>query len=600
MLIVSGTGSLQMVSLRNLETIAQAPFAEELPLSCAFSSDGKQLLTTGHRGSMKLWDGHTLKLLAAQRRRRDPMQAGEFSRDRQLLVVAYRDRSIELCDAQTLGLVCSGLRGFEALKAIFFSHGDTRIGLIERAIDPAVRYLSVPSLTPLGEPILLGQTVSLCRRSPDRSEWAMADDNGEIWIRRDRTFEIVAKLGDGESLTSMDYSADGSELVCVTRSRRCWRWNIARGTGVVLPQQPSPRFSAYAWNEKYFAGPDGAGRCTLEDRFSDVVLRVRDERMAAATTVCRFGASDAYFVCGLESGDVVVWHRQDLKPVHVLRPHRTAVVACAVSIHGDFVFSADQDGRIVFGRSDPLSPPLWSKRVDDVPVAMTISPRSPRALSVGASGAVTLWNLDSGESMASFRPAHGVIEDGAFSFDDRIVLLGSRDGPLLWDERTGHLTHAATRNRRSVLCRFVGDQLDESRIYSRQSVLSDLSRKKPWPDRASDATPALLKVGDRVYSRKSAPPHAVSADGGFLLSGHDDGMLRLWDLATTTCIAEMRCTNTAVASWSLAENRLICAYGDAWRKLGWLARDANGVMRRWPLEIFGHECEPIPPHLQLS
>ena len=588
-LIAGNNGGLWTVDAQTMKTVAETDAAAGLLLDCTFSSDGKRLITIDAEGSLRLHDGETLRFLAQQNRPADRVAACDFSSDRRLLVIAFRSGSVELRDAQTLMLIRSEARLVRDVLAVFFSRDDDRIGLIE--VDESgcvVRYLEVPTLIVLTESVNLEMKPSLYRRSPARTTWAIADQRGNVQIRSYDTFDVVATLSVHEPLSSMAFSVDGDELALVTETNHIIPWNLVRGVEEEKKDNFNEGLCIPVSNGKYLSCV-GAQAHLLFDRRSDVALLARLERIAPATTACAFSPNGAYVACGNESGNLVIWRRGDLEVVQVFSPHRSRVIACAISSDGELVVSGDEKGDVMFGSPRASSPPTWRLQIDDVPVAAAMSSSSQRILLVHRSGAATLRCAESGKVLATFRRETVFAKSAAFSQDDRFLFLNCLDGPRRWDDKTDKLSWPSALNRISVSCKFHGDQLVEANV----------TRRSPSYAQAFQSATALLDVHE-PSSREFVPPHALSGAGDALVSCGADGMLRLWDLATTTCIAEMHCTNTAVASWSLAENRLICAYGDAWRKLGWLARDPNGVMRRWPLEIFGHECEPIPPHLQLS
>jgi WD40 repeat protein len=105
------------------------------------------------------------------------------------------------------------------------------------------------------------------------------------------------------------------------------------------------------------------------------------------------------------------------------------------------------------------------------------SPSGKLLVTVGAENAARVWNIETGERIASLRGHTGPIRSVAFSHDGRLVVTAADDGTVrIWRARTGglwaelwqgHAVAATTAvfapGGRRV---FVGDERGEARIYA--------------------------------------------------------------------------------------------------------------------------------------
>jgi hypothetical protein len=107
-----------------------------------------------------------------------------------------------------------------------------------------------------------------------------------------------------------------------------------------------------------------------------------------------------------------------------------------------------------------------------------------------------------------------------------------------------------------------------------------------WDTRTGELLRTLQGHEGRVSSC------AFSGDGARVVSAGHDGTVRLWDARTGELLRITATSPQGHCVWTPNDNRIIEASGDAWRWMGWLDHDENGMPTRLPLEHFGLVPEP--------
>lgn len=181
---------------------------------------------------------------------------------------------------------------------------------------------------------------------------------------------------------------------------------------------------------------------------------------------------------------------------------------------------------------------------DQGALAVSIGAAADRALAGTLNHGALLWDLNSGQLMASLShntDQTAVVVATALSADGRFAISAERHNLIRWDlssrEETGHW------GTRGVIRSVAIDDRG-------QRILAGLSTQSAWLIDASGAVaPAIIPHATAVGVV------ALSADGRIGVTGSDDGMLRVWDLDSGTTLWRWS-FNASVASIALSPDGL--------------------------------------------
>jgi len=211
--------------------------------TCAFSPDGRRIVSGGLDGALKLWDAQTGRCLATLEEHCGEVYACAYSPDGKRFVSAGADHTLKLRDTET-GSCKAILEGHGGpVRACAFSPDGQRIvsGSEDRALkfwDPLLGtelgppsgpsvldvywFVQPPPTPPPGH----ADRVTACAFSSDgrRLVSASADRTLKVWDARTRTCEAVLEGHTGE-VTACAYSPDGWTIVSASHDKTLKLWN---------------------------------------------------------------------------------------------------------------------------------------------------------------------------------------------------------------------------------------------------------------------------------------------------------------------------------------------------------------------------------------
>jgi WD40 repeat protein len=232
--------------------------------------------------------------------------------------------------------------------------------------------------------------------------------------------------------------------------------------------------------------------------------------------------------------------------------------------------------------SAELSGDLWSKPTwnlqqtinahSDWVRCLSFTPDGGKLVSGSFDKTIKLWQLDTGKAVYTLGDRLKGVFALAVSPDGKLLASGSWDEKIeLWNLETGTLLYKLSQHQASVRSLAIAPDSKTliSGSFDQTIVLWSL------PDGI---------VGKTIIDHEPISAIALSADGTFLASTGDDGIVKIWSLATGTKIAESSGNKHCIGSLVISPDSQTLAAGTV-----------NGDMILWQLE----NIENGQPH-QLS
>ncbi len=450
-----------------------------------FSPDGRWLATGHDDGEVRLWDVVRNECTRSWQANDVAVSALRFSPDGQQLAAADEQCSIHLWQVLH-GMNIGHLEGHTDRISDLAWHPDGR-HLASSGWDTSARLWD----TATGKCLYLlnghSQQVQSVQFSPTGRRLATVDSRHTIWLWDPFVGKVIHRLrGHRGEVTCMAFTPTGRELLTGGEDGRLMLWDVERGKPLNQASESlfnTVRLSVHPGGDQLVGVAGGRDVHIWSHLQGEVEHRAMPSDSEA--TAILHDADGAHFFTGHASGLIQVWDSRSLTPVRQLSAHRFGITALSFDPHRHRLASAG-----------------------------------------GGDGYVYVWNPEQADPLLLIPEAAqgGTVEDVAFVPGKPWLVAagvdwlcsGASDGTIqMWDyERPARLLQAA-HGAIHLAIHPQGQQLAAALLTDSIGLFDVFSME-------------MIQELEGHQGRITAL--AYSPDGRWLISGGEDGLLRVWNL----------------------------------------------------------------------
>ncbi|WP_413206196.1 pentapeptide repeat-containing protein [Rhodospirillum sp. A1_3_36] len=580
--------------------------------SCAFSPDGRRLISGGDDGTLRLWDAETGRALSAMEHG-DWITSCAFSPDGRRLISGGDDGTLRLWEAET-GRLLSAMNNSIWIDSCAFSPDGRR--LISGGRDGTLRLWDTETGCLLST-MKHGESILSCAFSPDGRRLLSVGNDGTLKLWEAETGRLLSTMKHGEWILSCAFSPDGRHLLSGGRGGALCLWDIETGRLLSTFEQDGPIWScAFSPDGRHLLSGGFDGTLKLWEAETGRLLR-HSQKDRNLLSSCTFSPNGRRLLSGGKDGILRLWDAEAGRLLSI-RKHGTWINSCAFAPDGRRLLSAGDDS-LKLWKSETGH--LLSTMEHDTSInTCAVSPDGRRLLSGGEDGTLRIWEVETGHLLSAMEHGPG-INSCAVSPDGRRVLSGGGGTLRLWDAKTGRVLSTMEQGRSISSCAFAPDgrhllssgfdgslrlwETATGRLFSAMKHGAGITSCAFSPDGRrllSGGTHGTLRLWDAETGRTlsdtmkhgtSIISCAFSPDGRRLLSAGNDGTLKLWEAETGRLLRVHGVSETGGhAVWEPEGMRVIEAAGDGRSLLSWVVEGAPEVL---PLEYYGPIPAPVVP-----
>ncbi|MFC2099565.1 hypothetical protein ACFLSF_01880 [Candidatus Bipolaricaulota bacterium] len=451
-------------------------------VSLALSSDGSTLATASLDPTVLLWDLQSSQLLHSLSVRMSGIPVIAFSPDDALLAFGSWDDTIELWEVST--------------------------GQRAATLEAPGRYISSIAFSDDGTLLASGS-------------WT---GSVALWDVPQRRLETTIESGWAHSIAL----APNSPLLAVgLNSGKVQVWDYSTGTQLQSVIDHWEAVSALVFS------PDGS---TLATASADGSIAFRDPRTCTVIDSLQGYASRPCSLAFSPDGQTVaIGSTQTIRCYDVTSGKYAFTLSPAGRYANSLSFSADSR-LLVASTGDPVQSSwgneikVWDLQTRNPVITITdsqevtavaLSPDGKLLISGTPEGVLKVWDVESGSIQASTKPFESPVGGVAFSNDGSMLAAasGTEGIAVLLDVETLETVHRLLDNPLIPLLGKVAFSADDSKL-----AVARRGAAKIWDLKSGVLLHSLVDGGQLIRSL------GFSRNGEFLVTGSDDGTVRVWDI----------------------------------------------------------------------
>ncbi len=522
--------SLESVRIENPPPFAQITLSNELwtpglvrhykghngvIFKVAFTPDGKQMLTGDFAGALILWD------VASGKEIRRFGDDGKGHADQVYNLAISPDGKTAISTARTKQFMLWDMATGKLIRAFNADLAESKGSIWNVVYTPDSKYAIVGA----GD----------------------LDANINLLMWDLETAKVVRRFkGHTNSVYALTISGDGTRLVSGDGAGQVIIWDTATGEPVQKINETTKRIFGVILSpdkKRLLIGGDDPYILVWDVVAGKTAQKVGDFTGTIIRNMAWSPTGDTFAVSILRNGTASVYDANTYARIASFTGHLPNVWGISYSPDGKYVFSSDDDDVIrwdIFGRG------AESRRMAlGAPgEALALHPNGGSALVI-LNGKLTLWDIDNAAQVKIFDATD--VNAAAFSADGTRIASAQQDNSVtIWDAATGKSLQtlkglnaparavAFSPDGKSVAAAGGNVQVDGIRLADNDIHIWD----------AASSTQQFQLKGHTAVVRALV----FSPDGATLISGSDDGTVRLWTTKTGTAGAILGPDNNATSA----------------------------------------------------
>lgn len=479
--------------------------------SVAFSPDGSRVLSSSMDGTARIWEAATGRETVSIQHDA-PVYSAVFSLDGRWVASSSQDNTIRVWEIDT-GKEVAKMAHADAITTVAFSPDGRWI--VSGNLDGVARLWEARSGQEVASLSHYGAVNSVAF-SPDGRLVVSGSQDGTVRVWEAATANELVMMQHDKGVTSVAFSPDGRWVISGSDDETIRIWETTTGNNVVMMQNDVAVISVVV-------SPDGLWVLSRRKDNTIQMWEAATGREVAkmqhedSVTSAIFSPDGRRVVSSSQDGYAYIWepaNERDIERMH----HDRNVTSMAFSPDGKWVVSGSYD-RLARNWEVATDRILARMQHDGMVTSVAYSPNGQWIASGSEDKAVRVWEAATGRELARMQHEDSVTSL-AFSQDGSRVVSGSYDGTArVWQVATGSLVSKIQHEEGEVVT---------SVMFTPDGLL------------VITGSYGFVQVSDAASGNQVAKMHpdapvssiALSPDGIRVVSGCEDGTVRVWDTKT--------------------------------------------------------------------
>ncbi len=407
---------------------------------CAFSPDGKQIVSASDDRTLKVWEAESGEMLRTLEGHSASVNGCAFSPDGKQIVSASEDCSLKIWDTQS-GEILRTLEGHsDSVNGCAFSPDGKQI--VSASDDRTLKVWETESGEMLRTLEGHSASVNCCAFSPDGKQIVSASEDSSLKVWDAKSGEMLQTLqGHSDWVRGCAFSPDGKQIVSASLDSSLKVWDTQSGEMLRTLEGHSYYLNdcASSPNGKQIVSASGDRTLKVWDTQTDGVPRMLIGH-SNWVNGCAFSPDWKQIVSASDDNTLKVWEAESGEMLRTLEGHSDKVNGCAFSTDRKLIVSASWDRTLKVWDAETGEMLRTLEGHSDEVRGCAFSPVGKQIVSASLDCTLKVWDAESGEMLWTLEGHSGEVNGCAFSPDGKQIVSASEDSSLkIWDTQSGEM-----------------------------------------------------------------------------------------------------------------------------------------------------------------